>query len=288
MATPIRTPRPSTPATQSPSTPGNWRHPRFEEIVRRQQASTFSDQNVSKIGYNIAALAALWLIQKTVQLCFPLYYLADWLHPFWGYFAWGTSYLLLATRIIFVYNILVALQPLIRPKDDLSDIPLTPAQRKLLGLEPTSTPPQPGSVYVTPPRYPRTNHSGSRSPGARSASYSGSPFDKSKQSPFDPDKPGSTPGNLGASLNGGRASTSDAYSASPLLHKAMGGARNDLRRQSFGSPSPLGPGGAMSRGIIFEDPRSPSPAPAQGQSSGLNNRWIYERQKASPGPKIFC
>lgn len=286
MATLTRTPRPSLPATQFPESPGSWRHPRFDEIVRRQQATAFSDRNVSKMAHNMTALAALWIIQKAVQLYFPLHYLPERLYPYWGYVTWGTYYILLATRMIILYNIFVALQPLVRPKDDLADIPLTPHQRKLLGLEPTSTPPQPGSTYVTPPRYPRINRSGSRPTGSRSTSYSGSQLDRSKWSPFEQDKQGSSE-NLGAFLNSGKASPLDSYSASPLLHKAMGGVKNDLRRQSFGSPSPLGLGG-VSRASVFEAPHTPTPARGNGLSSGLNNKWLYERQKASPVPKIFC
>lgn len=284
MATPIRPSRPSTPATQSPSTPGKWRHPQFEEIIRRQQATTFSDQNVSKIVYNVVALFSLWVFQKLAEAYLPLYYLADWFYPFWDYVAYGTSYLLTGVRVIFLYNILVACQPLFRPKDDLSDIPLTPAQRKLLGLEPTSTPPTPGSTYVTPPRYPRTNHTGSMSPGSRSASYSKSPFDSNKRSPFDLAKPGSSSGKTGPS-NASPSPWENSYNASPLLHKAMGGARNNLRSQSYGSPSPLGPAGA--RNSVFDAPGTPSPSNGRGTAAGLNNRWLYERHKASPAPKIF-
>src|SRR3569833_2700761 len=38
----------------------------------------------------------------------------------------------------------------------MSDIPLTPGQRKLLGLPASSAPPTPGSKFSTPPRYSRT------------------------------------------------------------------------------------------------------------------------------------
>jgi len=192
---------------------------------------------------------------------------------------------LTAIRVIFLYNIIVACQPLFRSKDDLSDIPLTPAQRQLLGLEPTSTPPTPGSTYVTPPRYPRTNYSGSHSPGGRSASYSKSPFDSNKRSPFDSGKIGSTPGKQGPPSNNTASPWETSYNASPLLHKAMGGARQELRRQSYGSPSPLAQSGA--RNSLFDAPSTPSPSNGKGVAAGLNNKWLYERHKASPAPKIF-
>src|SRR4051794_27000152 len=48
------------------------------------------------------------------------------------------SWIYLTLALIPLVNIVRALLPLFRPKDDLSDIPLTPAQRKLLGLAPSS------------------------------------------------------------------------------------------------------------------------------------------------------
>jgi nucleoporin POM34 len=69
--------------------------------------------------------------------------------------------------------------------------------------------------------------------------------------------------------------------ASPLLQKAMGGGGlNGTRRHSYGSPSPLGPGG--SRMNIPETPGTPSPA-AKGASVGLNNRWLYDQARRNSG-----
>jgi hypothetical protein len=50
----------------------------------------------------------------------------------------------------------IAALPLYRAIDDLSDIPLSPGQRKLLGLPPSSAPASPDTRYTTPPRYSRT------------------------------------------------------------------------------------------------------------------------------------
>jgi len=286
MATPnrpLRLSRTSTPVTGSPATtPGKWRHPQFEEIIRRQQETTFSDQNVKKIIYNVVAFFVLWILQKAGQVYLPIFYMAETFYPFWDYISFGTGYLLLGIRVVFLYNIFVACQPLLRPKDDLSDIPLTPAQRKLLGLEPTSTPPTPGSTYATPPRYPRTNNS---SPISRSASYSNSPSDSQRRSPFDPAaRPGSSSGRPGSAGNLAASAFDNSYNASPLLHKAMGGARNNLRRQSYGSPSSLAAGGVRNR--LFEAPDTPSPTHGK-TAAGVNSRWAYSRYKASPGPSMY-
>ena len=58
--------KPTTPKSQSqqPSavdtpSPGTWQHPKFDEITRRQKASTFDDNNLRKVAFNGAALLAL-------------------------------------------------------------------------------------------------------------------------------------------------------------------------------------------------------------------------------------
>jgi nucleoporin POM34 len=180
-----------------------------------------------------------------------LYYGLD---PFKPY----STYLLTLFRMVLIFNILVALIPLVRRKDDLSDIPLTPAQRSLLGLGPSATPPTPGSQYITPPRYPRSSTPLSSTPNS---TYSNSPASgraspsqatPSKGSPYTPN-------------------------ASPLLHKAIGGGMAGARRSSYGSPSPLGPA-ASSLG-----PSTPSPSTGKGASVGLNSKWLYERGRRNSG-----
>lgn len=161
-------------------------------------------------------------------------------------------------QLIFTYNTVVAILPLFRKKDDLSDIPLTPGQRKLLGLAPSSNPPTPGSQYATPPRYTRTSTPLSGSPGSR-GSYSNSPLSAS----------GNTPG------------SSFSPVSSPLLQKTLAGAVNGGRRSSWGTPSPLGPG--ASRTALPEPPGTPSPLAAKGASVGLNNRWLYEKGRRNSG-----
>jgi len=179
------------------------------------------------------------------------------LHPYATYTYHGLQLLL-------AYNIIGAFWPLFRGKDDLSDIPLTLAQRKLLGLPPSSKPPTPGSQYITPPRYARTPTPLSGSPGSKGSSsnspLSGSPVGSKSGSPFSP-------------------------GASPLLQKAMGGA-GGTRRHSYGSPSPLGPG--ASRANMSETPNTPSPTAAKGASVGLNNRWLYEKGRRNSGnPRLY-
>jgi nucleoporin POM34 len=162
-------------------------------------------------------------------------------------------------QLLFIYNTIVAFLPLLRKKDDLSDIPLTPGQRKLLGLAPSSKPPTPGSHYATPPRYAKAPTPLSGSPGSR-GSYPNSPLSASGSITGSPYSPG----------------------ASPLFQKTMAGAGlNGARRSSYGTPSPLGPG--PSRAALPETPGTPSPLVGKGASVGLNNRWLYEKGRRNSG-----
>lgn len=68
-------PLPSTPkaapATAPPSagsgTPGKWRHPQLNEIVRRQNAATFSDKNLRRVLWNGGALVTTFVFGGTLK-----------------------------------------------------------------------------------------------------------------------------------------------------------------------------------------------------------------------------
>ena len=173
-------------------------------------------------------------------------------------------------QILFAINIFAALMPVIGPKDDLSDIPLTPAQRKLLGLKPTSTPPTPGSTYSTPPRYARTPLSGSPASRASDGSYSASPLSRK-----------ASPSSL-TMLNNSDFSPN----ASPLLQKAVS---NGSRRGSYGSPSPLGM--SVSRLGEGKEQGTPSPLGATGRQKGasvwLSQKWLYDKRRGSGNSRLF-
>ena len=167
-----------------------------------------------------------------------------------------------------LFNIARAVLPLFRTEDDLVDIPLTPAQRQLLGLPPSSTPATPGSAYSTPPRYTRTpSHSGSP---ASLRSYSNSP----------------TP-NLGSP----GPMNNSPMAKSPLFQKATGNTMGGGRRSSFGSPSSLGASfgastlGASTATSLFggEGPATPTPTAGKRSSVSLNNKWLYEKGRRSSG-----
>lgn len=150
------------------------------------------------------------------------------------------------------------LRPLFMTTDDLSDVALTPQQRQLFGLNPTSLPPTPGSQYSTPPRYSR-----SATPRSGSSSASGSPF-SGKGSPL------------------GYGAGQSAYSPnhSPLFQKALG--RDGNRRLSYASPPTLGLGRqAMGSNSSLASQITNSPSAGKGASVGLNSKWLYERGKRS-------
>lgn len=176
---------------------------------------------------------------------------------------------LLIVRLYLLVNIATALYPLFRRKDEISDIPLTPSQRALLGLDPSSTPPAtPGTTYITPPRYRLS--SGPRKPS--------------------PLSPSSSPlSGRGSPSGGGQPYEGALYSPSPspLFQRAVaGGNRDMMRRNSFGSSSPFGRSPFRESGSL----RIPStPSPSAGKNANvLTNKWLYEKTRAvSPGGSVL-
>lgn len=177
-------------------------------------------------------------------------------------------------QIIPIIQIGFACLPLLRAKDDLSDIALTPAQRQLLGLPLLSSAPGPDAKFSTPPRYSRTP-SIAGSVGSR-GSYTNSPL-SGRGSP------------VVAGPGGGGGSPYSPLE-SPLLTKG-GSVLGNGRRSSNGSGSPfdrLNGGGAVSSGIGLFGEASPTPgpvSPAGGKrtSVGLNSKWLYEKGRRSSG-----
>ncbi|KAK8002860.1 hypothetical protein PG989_002579 [Apiospora arundinis] len=139
---------PTKPSSAPPQdSPGTWRHPRLQEIAKRQNATTFGEKNVKKVVYNVVALVAMFALHGLV---------AKWISPVPLAVSQFATYVYRIAQLIPLYNMAVACMPLVRSQDDMSDIALTPGQRQLLGLPPSSNPPSPGSTYSTPPRYSRT------------------------------------------------------------------------------------------------------------------------------------
>jgi nucleoporin POM34 len=55
-------------AQSAPTTPttGTWKHPKLDEIVRRQNAAKFSADDVKKVLYNLGGVAAVCLLGRSV------------------------------------------------------------------------------------------------------------------------------------------------------------------------------------------------------------------------------
>ncbi|KAG6039325.1 hypothetical protein E4U41_002899 [Claviceps citrina] len=252
------TPLKSTATETSPAadSPGTWRHPRLNEITRRQNATAFTEKNVRQIAYNVVALVALWSVRLIAKLKVNPQSVPS---IFQTYLSWAWF----VCQLMPFIQIGLACLPLVRAKDDLADIPLTAAQRQLLGLPPSLAPPASDAKFSTPPRYSRTP-SIAGSVGSR-GSYASSPL-SGRGSPV-------VQGSFGAS--------DSQYSpmGSPLLQRGFGGLGN-ARRSSFGSTSPLAQGTSSN---LFSDPGSPSPSGGKRTSVGLNSKWLYERGRRSSG-----
>lgn len=247
MATPVKPTAVDGPATDSP---GTWRHPRLDEITRRRNATTFAEKNVRQIAYNVVALLGFWSAQLLAKLNIGHQAISG---PFKFYLGWAWFIL----QLIPFINIGIACLPLIRRQDDLSDIPLTAAQRQLLGLPPSSVAPTPDAKFSTPPRYSRTP-SLAGSMGSR-GSYPSSPL-SGRGSPVVQGSSGSPVG-------------------SPLYQKSVNHLGNG-RRSSFGSTSPFG---ASTSSNPFADANPPSPSGGKRTSVGLNSKWLYEKGRRSSG-----
>jgi nucleoporin POM34 len=211
-------------------------------------------------------------------------------------------------RAALVLAALQALRPLFGPTDDISDIPLTPRQRSLLGLRPIrlspsslpGTPGTPGSApgspavagYVTPPRFVRAASgalASSAVASSRAATLGSSPPTPGGRTPSSAGARGSvgsgapSPFGPGGSLLRGPARNDFSLSpagASPLVRKAVHG-----KRWSLG-------GGGLGESAGAGVPGSPSPAPAANGGSRtpsvtLSNKWLYQRQWSGNGPARY-
>ena len=59
----------STPVVRPDSshTPGKWRHPRLDEIVTRQNASIFGQNNLRLLLWNGVVLTLLWIVEDVLK-----------------------------------------------------------------------------------------------------------------------------------------------------------------------------------------------------------------------------
>ncbi|KAK3679868.1 hypothetical protein LTR78_000244 [Recurvomyces mirabilis] len=245
--------KPATPSQQpSPaiSTPGQWQHPRMQEVIRRQNANRFDASNMRVIGLNVGFMVASIFIPHLAWNILP--------HPWILAAEPYSSYFLYLLRAFFTLNVVLAFAPLFRPKDNCDDVPLNPSQRQLMGLPPMSRPatPQEEAQYVTPPRYSRS--ATPQSNNSLRAQASGSPLSgRGMGTPMD-----------GSQL---RRSFSGSPRPSPL-----GTPTGQNSRSSFGRNSPLSTPEFDAAGSIS------TPTKSNKASVSLNSKWLYEKGRASP------
>ncbi|KAH7413956.1 nuclear pore complex component-domain-containing protein [Phaeosphaeria sp. MPI-PUGE-AT-0046c] len=272
---PLTPSTPATPAAQADQayTPsGKWKHPKFDEIARRQYATTFDERNVRAIVAN-AALLFLSLYGNTVASTVKvLEYAATPINAVVKAVP-GSEWAIMLVRLAFVANVAIAFLPLVRRyyPDDIADIPLTPSQRASMGLRAGVLSPQtPGSAYaspnyVTPPRYQRStprsgsfsNHDrGSQSPLSGTSSPRGGFAMSTSNSPFSP----------------------NASGGSPLFQKALNG--STTKRLSYGG-SPMG-------SSLFGDSSSSAtpgtPTPSTGKASDPYSPACSDSHSHPPHP----
>lgn len=281
------------PAAPTPPT-GTWRHPRLDDIARRQSASIFGQRNLRRAAVSIGCLIATFyiipLIPNWLKYASNTISNSSTAHPLNSARALTppealpfVDYALYLLRAFLTINLLYSLSPLYARPDSLTDIPLTPTQRHLLGLAPSSVPETPGSAYVTPPRYARsTSRSASSS---RAATVGSTTFNRSPSGSPLSGSPLAGRGVGNASVWGaGSSPISVGGSGSPWVRKAVEG-----RRLSSGGRLPQG--SPLAREMVAFDeslgglrasslPGSPTPGGRGGASVGLNSKWIYQRRES--------
>ncbi|KAK9477784.1 nuclear pore complex component-domain-containing protein [Lipomyces japonicus] len=199
------------PTASKPVTPrelpkGEWRHPAFDQVQERTSQTEFTQNTGHKMFLNALA----WIAYAVV---------IGWLRK-WNWMADLTAqneifrknmtYIGIALQLLFLWNIVDGLVRLLRPREKFADIPLTPSQRKLMGLDDkvkTSSPAKP----LTPPKYVKGYSQARESPRASpllKKSIQGAAVDKNKNS-----SPKSA-GNQVASPNSPARSTGSPVSSS--------------------------------------------------------------------------
>ncbi|ORX82897.1 hypothetical protein K493DRAFT_320354 [Basidiobolus meristosporus CBS 931.73] len=121
----VSTPRAIQQSPNSPTPPGNWEHPALASLEKARRKKGITSETPARVRNNFFALV-------------------------WADMVVGLEYLLF---LVFLWNFLEALWKYFKPAEAYADLPLTPGQRKLLGLDPKvqSTASEKVIKAVTPP-----------------------------------------------------------------------------------------------------------------------------------------
>ncbi|KAK6498724.1 hypothetical protein TWF481_011299 [Arthrobotrys musiformis] len=252
-------------------TPGSWKHPKLDEVLRRQDARSFSDRRVSRALKNAAALGTTFVV--THLFYSSRIYSGLPRNDVTGVFYLGVYYLIFIVRVIFAYNVAFAIiGPLLGP-DPMIDIPLTNDQRSSLSLPPTpqstaTNNPADVSHYITPPRYNRSSH------------LPQSPLSARPTTPTSVTPSGRTFANV--------SGISNISGISGISSLNLSGKKQPTRVTAAGSP--IGPGQ-----LLLGSPgsfRSPSPvfntpSPFKTIGSGLDRRPSFSSPMNGAGGRVI-
>ncbi|USW51739.1 Putative nuclear pore complex component [Septoria linicola] len=265
----------TTPRKDAQQQHGQWTHPRMDEVIRRRDATSFDKSNVTTILLSSIVLLVSLSTPHILHGALP----ASWLvavYPYPRYAVW-------TIQAVMALNIAVATLPLWRKPDACEDVPLTPQQRKLLGLPPMTRPATPAEKqqHVTPPRFSRSNTPNSRTSslnatrGASPLSGRGTPIDASGS--FRPSHSASH-SQWGSPAQGNQLRRTESGNSllGPETSCGSGGERRRLSYTAFTNSSPLDISSFESLG------RVETPTKEKKASVGLNNKWLYERGRGSP------
>ncbi|KAF3935302.1 hypothetical protein ABW19_dt0206286 [Dactylella cylindrospora] len=270
MASPVTPSRTGTPSRQG--TPGSWKHPKFDEIMRRQDARAFSDRKLTQAIKNTAALGASFIVTYAFYSTNFIYSnlpRSDFFNTVYSAVSWS----IILLRLLFVYNIFDAIVGTLRGPDMMVDIALTPDQRSSLSLPPT-----PGSAavaetshYVTPPRYNKS--SPLPSPAARTPTT---------PTPTTPNR------GIGVGMSGKPRVTAAGSPVGPGQNLLTSPGSFSPAPQ-FTSPSPLRPIGGLEKRHSFGSPMGQRQAIGQGSIMGniqsnvspsvvASGKWLFEQK----------
>ncbi|KAJ4519165.1 hypothetical protein HRR83_004818 [Exophiala dermatitidis] len=299
--------QPSTPTSSAPvyrESPGRFRHPRTTEIIKRSSAAALTDTNIKGALTNAAALILSFVLSDVYYSSIPPLLASTGVSSALEV----SSNALLVLRLVLCANIILLLRPAIpyiAKKDQINDIPLTPSQRLLLGLDP-SVPPSPasGGSYITPPRYRRASGSATGTPtpnsiGSDRQSISSSPLSTSRLG-FSPSQ--SQRRSVSGAAAAAAATTTFSPSGSPLFHKAVSNQNPEFgvsARSSFGAGAGIGSGLSRSQSLrerpnarreSIESPASPTPTSGTRSPQfvpGLNYKWLYDKGMKLPKSESY-
>jgi nucleoporin POM34 len=264
---------PSTPVTPIPNTfrksspgsvpTGSWEHPSLQEIRGR----IISKELVLKKVVTNVFLLAVSVVLSNIASRLPFCPAIKETYPKGGSY---TSYALYLFYLLCLYNIGSGFSVLVKPQEKFEDLPITPSQRKLLGL-PQS--PKSAKTSPTPPKYvkssPQARVSPRASPLSRRLSTS-SPF--ARLAPKEPSSP---------AASSDAVATPTRPSATKPVQPAVAGTSAPGASSSFGAPaaSALGPAATTT---IAQDSSATATTPAR-QTFTPSGKYLYMAE-SSPRP----